>query len=177
MTPAIQMQWLPSPPQLFPALGRMRNELQPTMSKRRGWGGVKEERIPSREQTALGAGRWESVRGPLWPPPPARCSLGRARWGCAATWRKVGALQPWTGTAPGAPPGHPSFLVSPLPKSLTAAAPPKKWAWRRPPFLTRGHSSSGSPQGGPPAGPGHSVGSCPQAGSPGCCGPGHTAGR
>lgn len=30
----------------------MRNELQPTVSKRGEWGGVQEERIPSREMTA-----------------------------------------------------------------------------------------------------------------------------
>lgn len=40
----------------------------------RGWGGVKEERTPSREQTALGAGRWESTEGPnlASPSSPAR---------------------------------------------------------------------------------------------------------
>lgn len=51
MTPEIQMQRVPSPSQVFPALGGMTNELQPTMSKRGGRGGVKEERIPSREMT------------------------------------------------------------------------------------------------------------------------------
>ncbi|KAJ8784673.1 hypothetical protein J1605_008024 [Eschrichtius robustus] len=51
MTPEIQMQRVPSPSQVFPAFGGMTNELQPTMSMRGGRGGVKEERIPSREMT------------------------------------------------------------------------------------------------------------------------------
>lgn len=51
VTPEIQMQWVPSPSQLFLALGRMRNELQITMFKRGEWGGVSEGRIPSLEMT------------------------------------------------------------------------------------------------------------------------------
>lgn len=60
--------------------------------------------------------------------------------------------------------------------SLTAAAPPTRWAWRRPRAPARGRSSSQSPRAGPPAVPGRSAGSCPRAGSPGCCGSCRSAG-
>lgn len=141
--------------------------------KRRGGG----EKRGSPEEMAAPEQTREPARGQSRAHPQAR-RLRRTRWGRAATWREMGVLQPRASAVPGTlriPTG--SFTFRALPRSLTAAALPRKWAWRRPLFLARGHSSSGSPRGGPPSAPGRSAGSCPPAGNPGCCGSGRSAGH
>lgn len=137
-----------------------------------------EERIPRRELAALSR-MLGMNEGPNLTHPQAQRGPREGTVGLCCHLEGGGSTAAMNWDSPWGTSRSPllSFTVSPLPRSLTAAAPPRKWAWRRPPFLTRGRSSSGSPQGGPPAGPGHSAGSCPQVGSPGCYGLGHTAGR
>lgn len=163
--------------QPIPAFSGMTKELQPTVSKRGGQGRVKEERISSREMTTpeQDPGNQREARSRLAHQP----STGLE--GHSRDVLPPGGGREHCSKEPGQPLEYleitPSFIFNLPPRSLTEAALPRKWAWRRPPFLTRGHSSSGSPQGDPPAGPGHFAGSYPQAESRGCCGPGHSAGR